>query len=125
MYWPCYVTDMSVQHIATKAGVDLDKLMHPISSGMALLDLAEFCVQWKIIGKQLKLINDDITMIDTAESKTEAEKRTAMILKWKESCQSEATYKMLLEALLMCKTENGAHQMLDACKCISLGKFNR
>ena len=103
---------VTVQDVAAQAGVGLNVLSKECSQTV-LLDLAKFCVGWKLIGKRLNLTDADISSVDS-DDRTEDEKRVGMLGKWKEKCLT-ATYRELIEALL----DNGnTCSAVEACKVI-------
>ena len=73
--------------------------------------LAKFCVEWRIIGYHLKLTKANITAINKDNDSTE-EKRIAMLQTWKEIFAFEATYRVLIEALIRSKN---TQQALNIC----------
>ena len=85
--------------IATRVGVNLDRLSSMECSRDVLLDLAKFCVDWKLIGRRLGLMDGEITAIDS-DHKKEEEKRVGMVEKWKDKFAFKATYLVFIEALL-------------------------
>ena len=85
--------------IAARFGVSLDSLSSTECSRVVLLDLAKFCVNWKLIGRRLGLTDAEITAIDS-DHKKEEEKRVGMMEKWKDKRAYTATYLVFVEALL-------------------------
>ena len=73
---------ITLHDIAAQANVRVEDLSSEVSSQRALLDLAEFCVHWKLVGKRLGLTDAEIAEVD-ADNRTEAERRVGMLNKWK------------------------------------------
>ena len=79
-----------------------------------LLKLANFCVNWQLIGRHLNLTEADLAAVD-GDNKTVEEKRIGMLLKWREKFAFNATYKVLIEAFL---ANERIQTAVDACKVI-------
>ena len=79
-----------------------------------LLDVANLCVDWQLIGKHLKLTVAEIAAVD-GNNGTVEEKRIAMLQKWKEKLAYNATYGALIKALLAAGKASCA---VDAAKII-------
>ena len=109
---------ITLQEIAAQAGLRVEDLSGEISS-RRLLGLLEFCVHWKLIGKQLGLTDGEIAAVD-GDNRTEVEKRLGMLEKWKGKFAFKATRRQLVEAILACEQ---AQQAVNACKVIALGKL--
>ena len=92
-------SEITIEDIADRVGVSLDSLSSGECSRVALLDLAKFCVDWKLIGKRLGLTDAEITAMDS-DSKKEEEKRVGMLEKWKDKLAYTATYGAFIEAPL-------------------------
>ena len=78
------------------------------------MKLANFCINWKLIGRHLNLTEADLAAVD-GDNRTEEEKRTGMLLKWREKFAFNATYKVLIKAFLATERTQTA---IDACKVI-------
>ena len=100
--------------IAARVGVSLDSLSSVECSRAVLLDLAKFCVDWKLIGRRLGLTDAEITAIDS-DNKKEEEKRVGMMEKWKDKFAFRATYLVFIKALLAVGMTQGA---LESMKVI-------
>ena len=109
-----------MQEVATQADIgNLDILDQECSQKM-LLNLAQHCVDWRLIGLYLDLTKADIAAVDE-DNRTADEKRTGILGRWKEKFAFKATYRVFIEALLACgKTEDA----VDACKTIAKGQFH-
>lgn len=83
-----------------------------------LLNLARHCADWKLVGFSLELEKDDIVAIDQHYQKRE-EKQVEMLEKWREKFPSKATYRALIEALVLCEKDLDA---IEACKAIKSSK---
>ena len=83
-----------------------------------LCDLAQFCVQWKLVGKHLELTDIEVEEIDS-EYHTEDEKRIKILSKWHKK-HSHPTYRDVVVAILACEEERTA---IEACKVISRKLF--
>ena len=104
--------------VANQAGVKLDVLSQECSSTV-LVDLAEFCEDWQLIARRLKLTQADITAIDV-DKQTEEVKRVVMLEKWKERFASQANGKTFIEALLAARK---TRQAIEAAKIIGTGNI--
>ena len=102
--------------VANQAGVKLHVLSQECSSTV-LVDLAEFCEDWQLIARRLKLTQADITAIDV-DKRTEEVKRVVMLEKWKERFASKANGKTFIEALLAARKTT---QAIEAAKIIGTG----
>ena len=109
---------ITLQDVATQAGIDnLDVLDQECSQKM-LLNLAQYCVDWRLIGLYLDLTKADIAAVDE-DNQTADEKRAGMLGRWKEQLAFKATYRVFIEALLACRKTEDA---VDACKTIAKGQ---
>ena len=99
--------------VANQAGVKLDVLSQECPSTV-LVDLAEFCEDWQLIARRLKLTQADITAIDV-DKRTEEVKRVVMLEKWKERFASKANGETFIEVLLAARKTT---QAIEAAKII-------
>ena len=104
--------------VANQAGVKLDVLSQECSSTV-LVDLAEFCEDWQLIARRLKLTQADIKAIDV-DKRTEEVKRVVMLEKWKERFASKANGETFIEALLAARK---TRQAVEAAKIIGTGNI--
>ena len=103
----------SVEDVAAKAGIGLGVLSRECSQDV-LLKLANFCSNWKLIGRHLRLEEREITAVDE-DHNTMDERRFAMLVKWRDKFAFRATYDVFIKALLAAgKTQDA----LEACKVI-------
>ena len=109
-------TRLSVEEVADRASVRLDILSKECS--IKPVDLAKFCVKWKLIGKHLGLTEAEISAVD-GDNGTVDEKRVGMLEKWKSTFAFKATYQALIEALL---AEGKSAEAIEACKVIKAAK---
>jgi hypothetical protein len=100
--------------VIVKADISIDVLDQECSPDI-LPNLANFIVDWKLIGHHLKLIAAEIAAID-GDNRTVDEKRVGMLLRWREKLAFKATYRVLVQALLECGRASDA---VDVCKVIS------
>ena len=99
------------EDIAARAGVSFDSLSNSQCSQVVLLDLARFCVKWKLIGRRLGLTDAEVSAIDS-DHKKEEEKRVGMMEKWRDIFAYRATYLAFIEALLATgMTQNAIESM--------------
>ena len=89
----------------------LDTLSNECSQTV-LRSLADFCEEWRLIGKHLELTHTEINDIDR-DYRTEKEKRVGMLEKWREKFALKAKYQALVEALL---AEGKSTDAIEACK---------
>ena len=109
---------ITLQEVATRAGIDKLDIFDQECSQKMLLNLAKHCVEWTLIGLYLDLKRADIAAVN-GDYQTVDEKRVGMLGRWKDKFAFKATYKVFIEALLACgKTEDA----VDACKTIAKGK---
>ena len=99
-----------------EAGIGVDVLSKRCSETV-LLNVARLCVDWKLIGKYLKLTDAETAAVD-GDSRTVEEKRIAMLQKWKEKLAHKATYGALIKAILAAGKASCA---VDAAKIIRTG----
>ena len=107
-------TTITVQDVAAKADINRMEILDQECSQQVLLSLAKRCVEWQLIGRHLRLTEADIAAVD-GDNRTVDEKRIGMLVKWKEKHSFEATYRVFIEALLLCGKASDA---LDACEDI-------
>ena len=109
---------ITLQEVASQAGVDKLDVFNQECSQRMLLNLAMHYVDWKLIGLYLDLTKADIAAVDE-DNRTADEKRAGMLGRWKEKFAFKATYGVFIEALLACgRTED----TVDACKTIAKGE---
>lgn len=108
------MAQFTVEELAKEAGVsdlDLDK----VCSHVDFLHVYKFIDPWDIIGHHLKLTQSQISALDS-DYKTTDHKRLGTLQKWKETFAHQATYRVLIAALLAC---GKAEQGLEVCKLLS------
>ena len=109
---------ITLQEVATQAGIDNLDILDQECSQKMLLNLAKYCVDWTLIGLYLDLTRADIAAVN-GDYQTVDEKRAGMLGRWKEQLAFKATYRVFIEALLASgKTEDA----VDACKTIAKGQ---
>ena len=108
--------DITIEDVAMTAGIPVDALSNECPNEV-LLDVAKLCVDWKLIGKYLKLTEAEIAAVD-GDSKTVELKMIAVLQKWKEKLAFRATYRALIEALLAAGKASCA---VDVAKIIRTG----
>ena len=96
-----------------------DVVLDSKPSEKVLLDLARSCIQWKLIGKQLKLTSTELEQIDDDETLS-SRKPLNMLAKWSVKSYLRPTYRTLIKALLLCEKPQHAK---EACKIISTCKL--
>ena len=99
---------------ADRAGVRLDFLSRQCSAVVSL-NLAKFCIDWKLIGRRIGLTEADLAAID-GNNRTVEEKRVGMLEKWRSMFAYEAIYQTLIEALL---AEGRNAEAIEMCKVIN------
>ena len=74
---------------------------------------------WKRLAAHLELTRADVQAIESESRSDEKLMRLYMLQKWKENkrIDGEATYKVLIEAMLDCDNSNSAEQV---CKLLSV-----
>lgn len=87
-------------------------------SQQVLLKLAKHCVEWQLIGFHLELTKADIVAVEE-DYRTAEQKRIELLGKWKERFAFKATYRVFIEALLLCRKASDA---IEACKAIVSSK---
>ena len=88
---------VSAEDVAYLIGLSADELSKPCDSNI-IPSLADCFSQWKVIFGSL-LSDLDLSDVDK-ENSIEEEKRIAALRKWKARNGCEATYKVLVDALL-------------------------
>ena len=86
---------VSAEEVANIVGLAADELSKPCNNSI-ITSLADCFSQWRVISLLSEL---DINDIDRNKP-TEEEKRIAALRKWRDMNGSEATYKVLVDALL-------------------------
>ena len=102
---------LTIEDVATKTGVNLERLEQECSDS-DLLALSELCDPWELIGQHLQLTDPQIRAIDS-DHKTTEEKRLASLQKWKENKAFGATFKVFVDALLVCKFAQKARKVCE------------
>ena len=111
------VTEITLQDVAARAGINRLDILDQECSQLVLLDLAKHCVEWQLIGFHLELTKADIVAVD-GDYRSIDEKRIGMLGRWKEKLAFKATYRAFIEALLSCGKASDA---IEACKAIVSG----
>ena len=91
------MAQISAEKLASGMGLAADELSKPCD-GSIIPSLADCFGQWKVIFGSL-LSDLDLSDVDK-ENSIEEEKRIAALRKWKARNGCEATYKVLVDALL-------------------------
>ena len=104
---------VSAEDVAYLIGLSADELSKPCDSNI-IPSLADCFSQWKVIFGSL-LSDLDLSDVDK-ESSTEEEKRIAALRKWKARNGCEATYKVLVDALL---NRGERYQAENLCKILA------
>jgi hypothetical protein len=104
---------ISAEEVANKIGLAADELSKPCDVGI-IPSLAVCFSEWKVIFGSLL---SDLDRSDVnKENTTEEEKRIAALRKWKARNGGEATYKLLIDALL---NYGDRHQAESLCKILA------
>lgn len=85
-----------------------------------LPEVANFCKEWKLIGRHLKLTGADIAAVD-GDNRTVGDKRIGMLSKWKDKWAFKATNRVLIEALL---AVGNASCAIAAANIMGRGKYS-
>ena len=108
------MAQISAEEVANGVGLAADELSKPCDGSINIPSLADCFSQWKVIFGSL-LSDLDLSDIDR-ENPTEEEKRIGALRKWKARNGCEATYKVLVDALLnrgeRYQAENLCHKIL-------------
>lgn len=107
--------DTTLEQLLDDLQVDVDIIEQQCSESNLLDFGTKFCDDWKMIGRYLKLEQNEITTIDS-DCKTTVEKRVQTLLKWKEKFGHQATYRVLIEAFISYKLVDKATNMIQALK---------
>ena len=108
-----YLSGISIEEAADRAGVRLDILSKQCSDVVSL-NLAKFCVDWKLIGRYIGLTEADLAAVN-GDNRTVEEKRVGMLEKWRSKFAYKAIYRTLITALL---AERRCGDAIEACKVI-------
>ena len=106
------MAQISAEDVANGVGLAADKLSKPCD-GSIIPSLADCFSQWRVIFGSL-LSELDLGDIDRNKP-TEEEKRMAALRKWRDMNGSEATYKVLVDALL---SKGERYQAENLCRKI-------
>ena len=102
----------TVDELAARAGVvDINRECGKDE----ILSLASFCDPWQLVGRHLGLSEPQISAIDGDNRSTDL-KRLGALQKWKEMFVFNATYRVLVGALIDC---GKAQQAMDVCKYLA------
>ena len=112
-------SEITLEEIATKAGIDKLDIFDQECSQKMFLSLSQHCVDWRLIGLYLDLTKADIAAVDE-DNRIADEKRAGMLGRWKEKFAFRATYRVFIEALLAC---GKAEDAVNACKTIVKGQL--
>ena len=102
-----------VAEVATVVGLAADELSKPCDSSI-IPSLADCFREWRVIFGSL-LSDLDLGDVDR-ENTTEEEKRIAALRKWRDRKGREATYKILVDALL---NKGERYQAESLCKTLA------
>jgi hypothetical protein len=100
--WPYHIpifimAQISAEEVANRVGLAADELSKPCDSSI-IPSLADCFSQWRVIFGSLL---SELDLGDVGRNNpTEEEKRIAALRKWKARNGDEATYKVLVDALL-------------------------
>ena len=107
------MAQISVKELATDLGLAADQLSKPCDNNI-IPSLADYFSQWRVIFASL-LCEIDLNDVDR-DNPTQLEKRIAALRKWKARNGDEATYKVLVDALL----NNGEKSQAESlCKLLA------
>ena len=106
--------DSFLSDISEEADVGVQILENEISFQSGMDDLARFCVYWRLIGRELKLTEEDISEIDHTFD-TEVEKRGVMLKKWSKKYAFRAKFRDLIASIHICGLRK---QAVGACKIV-------
>ena len=107
------MSQLKLQDVLDEAEISLELLEQPCSEER-LLELANHCDPWNIVGLHLKLSETVINDIDR-DYRTTEEKRIKLMQKWKEGFAFKATYKVFVKALMSCGRADPA---LKVCRLL-------
>ena len=100
----------TIEDLVQRANIPKGCLDHECSI-QDLQHVAKYCMKWKQIGHQLHL-DSFISDIDSDHA-CEEDKRIAMLTTWKEVFAYDATFRMLIEALISCGYVQSARQIVE------------
>ena len=112
-------TKVPLKEVITQAGIKRMECLQQQCSQHLLLQLAKFCVDWRLIAFHLQMTEADIAAVDE-EYRTVEEKRIGLLTKWNERGAYKSTYEVFIKSLLSCGRVSDA---VDACKAISECKY--
>ena len=104
---------LSVKELATGLGLAVDELLKPCDSNI-IPSLADCFSQWRVIFASL-LSEIDLNDVD-GDNPTQLEKRIAALRKWQARNGDKATYKVLVDTLLMKGEKSQAENL---CKILT------
>ena len=107
------MAQISVEEVANGVGLAADELSKPCDDSI-IPSLADYFSRWRVIFGSL-LSDLDLGDVDR-ENTTEEEKRIAALRKWRDRNGSEATYEILVGALL---NRGERHQAESLCKTLA------
>lgn len=99
----------SVQEIVHRSGMTMEYLDQECSQEV-LLGVAHLCEPWETIGEGLNLSVNELSFIDYNYGNDE-EKRVAVLERWKETFDFNATYRKLMEAFVSTGNARGAQEV--------------
>ena len=117
---PTASPELTLQDVATQAGIKSLDILDQECSQQVLLSLAKHCVDWQLIGFHLELMKADIVAVD-GDYRSVGEERVGMLERWKEKFAFKATYRVLIAALLSCGKTSDA---IEGCKAIVSSKHS-
>ena len=115
---PTAPAELTLQDVAAQAGLKMLDVLDQECSQQVLLRLAKHCVDWQLTGFHLELTKSEITAVD-GDYRSIDEKRIGMLGRWKEKFAFKATYRVFIEALLLCGKASDA---IDGCRTIVSSK---
>ena len=107
------MAQLSAKELATGLGLAADELLKPCDSNI-IPSLADCFSQWKVFFASL-LSEIDLNDVD-GDNPTQLEKRIAALRKWQARNGDKATYKVLVDTLLMKGEKSQAENL---CKIVA------
>lgn len=102
------------EEVVAETKISVQALRKPCSE-QRLLDLAEYCVPWNIVGQHLGLSQTQVNDIDR-DYRTTEEKRIRALQRWKEAFAFKATYEAFVKALL---ASGRNEQAVEVCRLLA------
>ena len=112
----------TIKELLSEVGLKDESKLNKPCSDQDLKVMVKYCEKWRKIGHHLGLSKTHIEDIDK-EKNAEEEKRSTMLVTWKQIYAYKATFKALVDALYECECTQDAYKAREYMYLNHQGKF--